>query len=168
MQAAVEFVFGAGRDLNPGQMAARAVSIFIITLLLVRLSGRRSFGQHGAFDACTTVLLGAILSRAVVGASPYWATVAAAAVLVLMHRLVGHASVRWEWFDRLVSGQERTLVAHGSIDGSQMQKALITQRDLREALRKKFGDEDKLSEVERVILERNGDMTVVARSSPRC
>jgi uncharacterized membrane protein YcaP (DUF421 family) len=62
-------IFGVGSELEPGQMAARAVVMFFVTLVLIRLSGRRSFGQRTAFDACTTVLLGAVLSRGLVGVS---------------------------------------------------------------------------------------------------
>ena len=58
---------------------------------MIRIAGRRSFGQKTPFDACTTVLLRAILSRAVVGASPFWSAVGATMALVVMHRAVGLA-----------------------------------------------------------------------------
>src|ERR1035437_8466696 len=99
-----ETLFGGGSDLSPLQMSLRAVAVFVLALALIRASGRRSFGQHRPFDACATVLLGAVLSRAVVGASPFWATMAAGTTLVLLHRAVGLASVRWAWFETLVSG----------------------------------------------------------------
>src|SRR6476469_6541865 len=104
MQSPIEFLFGEGPDLTYWQMAARAATVFVIALVLVRISGRRSFGQHSPFDACTTVLVGAILSRAVVGANPFWSTVCAATAIVLMHRLTGQASVRWPRFEALISG----------------------------------------------------------------
>ena len=78
----IHLVFGEGTDLEIWQMSIRGAVVFVVALVLIRASGRRSFGQHSPFDACITVLLGAVLSRAVVGASPFWATVAAAAVSV--------------------------------------------------------------------------------------
>jgi uncharacterized membrane protein YcaP (DUF421 family) len=155
--------FGEGPDLNAWQMSARAVLIFFIALVFIRISGRRSFGLHSPFDSCTTVLLGAILSRAVIGASPFLATVSAAAVLVILHRLIALASVHWGWFEKAVTGEEVLLVRNGKVDEDALKKALITHKDLDEAVRRKTGDED-LAKVEKVMLERNGDLTVVVRA----
>ena len=153
-------VFGEGPDLDSWQMAARAVVIFAIALALIRISGRRSFGQRSPFDACTTVLLGAILSRAVVGASPFLAVVAASAALAVMHRLVALANVHWPAFERLVNGSERELVREGKIDPHEMRAALISLEDLKEAVRKKLGEES-LARVQRAVLERDGGITIV-------
>jgi len=151
-------LFGEGSDLDVLQMSMRALAVFVLTLAMIRVSGRRSVGQHRAFDACTTVLLGAILSRAVVGASPFWPVMAAGAVIVLLHRIIALASLRWPWFEALVSGDKRELVRRGRRDDGQMRKALVTTRDLDEAVRKKSGDER--SPVDRAILERDGHITI--------
>ena len=39
-------LFGSGRDLDTLQMAARAAATFAGALVLIRISGRRSFGQR--------------------------------------------------------------------------------------------------------------------------
>jgi len=155
---ALRELFGDGTDLDPLQMALRALAVFVLTLTMIRMSGRRSIGQHRVFDACTTVLLGAVLSRAVVGASPFWATMAAGLTIVVLHRLVAMASVRWPWFESLISGDKRVLVHGGRRDEAEMRKALITPRDLDEAMRKRTGDETV--PLERAVLERDGEITV--------
>lgn len=157
----LDVLFGSGTDLNGLQMVDRAIAIFVLTLVMIRLSGRRSFGQGRPFDACTTVLLGAVLSRAVVGASPFGPTVLAGVAIVALHRLVGVASIRWAWFERLVSGDKRELVREGTRDVEQMRKGLITQKDLDEAVRSKTGDET--TPLARAVLERDGTVTVRPR-----
>ena len=156
----IETLFGADTDLNLVQMSVRAATIFIVALALIRLSARRSFGLHSPFDSCTTVLLGAILSRAVTGTSPFFPTLAAATMLVVMHRLAGIASQRWRWFDLFVGGKEIVLVRDGQKDERALRKALVTEMDLEEAIRKKTGTEE-LSQVRRAVLERNGEITVI-------
>lgn len=159
----IETLFGSGSDLTALQMSLRAVSVFILTLGFIRASGRRSFGQRRPFDACTTVLLGAVLSRAVVGASPFWATMAAGATIVLLHRAVAMASLQWEWFETLISGNKIELADRSGRIQKQMRKGLITKRDLDEAVRKKTGDEG--ARIERAVLERDGQITVKAKES---
>lgn len=160
MNDLLSMLFGEGAELTVWQMAARALAIFLIALALIRISGRRSFGQRSPFDACTTVLLGAILSRAVVGASPFFSVVAAATTLVVMHRLIALANLRWPAFERIVNGTERELVHHGRRDPQAMRAALISEKDLEEAVRKKLGNA-QLGEIERAVLERDGEITVV-------
>ena len=161
MQALIRTLFGEGEHLDALQMTLRAAATFVLTLSMVRISGRRSIGQHRAFDFCIAVLLGSVLSRAVVGASPFWPTMSAGAALVLLHRAVAMASLRWPWFESLVSGDKRELVRDGRRDQREMDKALITPRDLDEAVRKKVGDEGV--PIERAVLERDGRITVKAQ-----
>jgi hypothetical protein len=42
----IALILGEGTNLNAGQMAVRAPVVFFITLALIRVSGRRSFGQR--------------------------------------------------------------------------------------------------------------------------
>lgn len=86
-------LFGEGKDLNALQMGDRAFVMFFITLFLIRLAGMRAFGQKSAFDTIIVIMVGAILSRAVTGASAFFPTVIAGAVLAVVHRLLALISV---------------------------------------------------------------------------
>lgn len=159
---AMLWLFGEGQDLRWWHMATRGAAMFLVLLVLIRVSGRRSFGQGNAFDAALTVMLGAILSRVVVGASPVWPTVCGGAAVAVLHRLVGLASVHWPAFDRLVSGANRELMRDGHPDRTALRKGLITDCDLMDAVRKKTGREDWAG-VHRAVLERDGSITVVPK-----
>ena len=159
MEDLLRTVFGEGTGLTLTQMSLRAAIVFLAALPMIRIAGRRSFGQHSAFDACIAVLLGALLSRAVVGASPFIATLGAAVVLVALHRLVAWWGVQSPRFERIVTGRERVLVDGGTKDEAAMRAALISERDLRAAMRKRFGDDD-LARLERATLERDGEVSL--------
>jgi uncharacterized membrane protein YcaP (DUF421 family) len=159
-------LFGAGSELAPGQMALRGIAIFFVTLALIRISGRRSFGRHAPFDACVTVLIGATLARALVGASPFLATVCAALAVVLMHRLIGLACVRWARVEDVLSGREIEVVRDGRVDERAMRRGLVSRHDLREAIRRARGGEDERA-VARAVLERNGELTIVLEPTAR-
>ena len=153
-------LIGVSENLGWAAMALRAFIVFFLTLIFLRIAGRRSFGQGNAFDMCLMVLLGAILSRAVVDASSLIATFAAAAVIVLLHRGIATLAIHSPWIDQLVNGAERELVRDGNINARQMEAGLICARDLEVALRKKGGAQTMQS-VHQAILECNGEITIV-------
>jgi uncharacterized membrane protein YcaP (DUF421 family) len=155
-----EDYFGASDDLGILPMMVRAVVIFISTLVFLRIAGRRSFGQTTAFDLCVTVLLGAVLSRAIVGASPMFPTLAAGAILVLAHRLIAILAARWKILDVLINGKERVLIENGRKNQKEFRSALTSDKDIEQAIRKRLGDAD-MDAVMRAVLERNGEITIV-------
>ena len=77
----IKELFGSGEHLTALQMAVRAFIMFFITLALIRFGGMRIFGKKTAFDNILVIMLGAILARGVVGASPFFSTVAASAAI---------------------------------------------------------------------------------------
>lgn len=99
-------IFGIGKDLSVLQMTDRALVVFIIALVLIRISGRRSFGLHTPLDNIITIVLGAVLSRAIVGASDFMPVIASSAILVLVHRLFAWLMVRYSIFSKLITGKK--------------------------------------------------------------
>jgi hypothetical protein len=90
-------------QLSAGQMALRALLTFVVTIAVVRLGDKRLFGKGTAFDIIVAIMIGSIMSRAVTGSSPLFATWVAGAVLVGLHWLLAasrydqHQSLRLPW-----------------------------------------------------------------------
>ncbi|MGB7196431.1 MAG: YetF domain-containing protein [Collimonas pratensis] len=160
----LERMIGTSSDLSILQMSLRAILVFALTLILLRLSGRRSLGHRNAFDLCITVLLGAVLSRAIVGASPFLPTLCAGAIIVLLHRAIALLSIWSISFEKIVSGSVRILVENGRVNRHQMLAGLISNTDLLEAINKKTG-QPELCSAEKIVLERNGEITVTPAKS---
>ena len=159
-------LFGEGKDLTALQTAMRAVVVFFATLVFIRISGRRSFGQRSPFDYVVAILLGATLSRVIVGASPVVPTLAAALVIVLIHRALAWCCVRSPRLESLVVGVEREVYRDGQFNSRQMSAALITRTDVFEAARHELHALD-LHDVHAAILERNGQMSLIRKGANR-
>ena len=157
----VQILIGSGTELNPLQMVCRAILIFAAALVLMRASGRRTFGQHTAFDICVTVLLGAVLSRAVVGASPFWPTLASGAAIALLHRLLAILCVRVPAVESWLAGEPVEIARGGAVDAQAMRDALVSLKDLRKELRKHAGHDD-VRRLKRAVLERDGSISIAA------
>jgi len=154
--------FGEGKDLDSLQMAMRAVAVFFAALILIRISGRRSFGQRSPFDYVVAILLGATLSRVIVGASPAIPTFVASLMIVLLHRALAWSCVRSRWLESLVVGVEREVYKDGQFNSRQMYAALITRTDVFETARQELNSLD-LEDVQSAILERNGQVSLIRK-----
>lgn len=159
-------IFGEGEHINVWQMSARAFVIFILTIVLIRISGRRSFGMKSPFDNTITILLGAVLSRAVVGASPFFSTLAAALVLVAMHRMVSWSTRRSRPLERFLKGHELVLYKDGQIIEHNMSRALLSESELLAAVRT-LGHETKLENIERAYLETSGRVSIILKDESK-
>jgi uncharacterized membrane protein YcaP (DUF421 family) len=157
-------IFGEGKDLSSFQMGMRAAAVFFASLVAVRISGRRSFGQRSSFDYVVAVLFGATLSRVIVGASPAIPTVIASLVIVSLHRVLAWACVHSRRLESLVVGVERELFRDGSFNERQLSEALITRADVLETVRKELGTQS-LEGVSIAILERNGEISLIKKET---
>ena len=155
-------IFGEGKDLTCLQMSCRGVAIFIISLVLIRLSGRRSFGIRTPLDNIILILLGGILSRAVTGASPFLPIIVTSTLLVLLHRLLGHLITRSRLAGSLIEGEKITLFQNGEFIKENMDKALVCIEDVLQGIRK-AALTDRMGEIDTVYMERNGEISVIKK-----
>jgi uncharacterized membrane protein YcaP (DUF421 family) len=158
----INLLFGQGEHLNPLQMACRVLVIYLIALLWIRVAGRRAFGRLSTFDNVISILLGAILSRAVVGASPFLSIIVAGLVLVLLHRLVAWLCVVSHEIGKVIKGEPKSLYSNGKINKKNMNAHLVTHNDLMEEVRLEI-HEYSLDNVEEIFIERNGEMSVIKK-----
>lgn len=156
-------IFGEGKDLNALQMSSRGIVVFMLTLLLIRISGRRSFGVRTPLDNIIAILLGAILSRAVVGASDFLPVIVCCFVIVLLHRLFGWLIAHNQKFGRFVEGQKIKLYSDGRFMDDHLKRALICKEDLMQGVRKSALTED-MDQIDKVYIERNGDISAIRKA----
>jgi uncharacterized membrane protein YcaP (DUF421 family) len=151
-------LFGEGKDLNTLQMCDRGIVIFIIALILIRISGRRSFGLKTPLDNIISILLGGVLSRAVVGVSPFVPTVVACLAIVCIHRLLGWIIVRNDSVGRFLEGHRILLFDEGRFINAHLKRGQVGKEDVMQEVRKSALTED-LSKVDKIYLERNGNIS---------
>jgi len=146
-------IFGEGKDLTVLQMSSRGVVMFFIALALIRVSGRRSFGVRAPLDNIITISLGAVMSRAIVGASAFLPVVVCCFVIVLLHRLFGWLISRSKLLGRLIEGEKIILFENGIFIDSHMKKALVGKEDVMQGVRRAASTED-MSKITNITLTR--------------
>jgi uncharacterized membrane protein YcaP (DUF421 family) len=159
-------IFGDGKDLSCLQMSCRGIIVFFIAFVLIRISGRRSFGLRTPLDNIIAVLLGAILSRAVVGASAFLPVIVTCFVIVLLHRLISWLVIRHKKFGNWIEAKHTILYENGHFIKENLQKALAREEDAMQGVRKS-GLTDDLSLIEKIYMESNGEISVVRKDIKR-
>jgi uncharacterized membrane protein YcaP (DUF421 family) len=152
-------LFGVENHLTLFQECARAVLIFSYGLLLLRLSGRRTFGHWSALDVILSIIIGSALGRAMTGSASLPGTMAAAAVMSALHVVVAHSTVRSQMLSRVIEGHAVTLVNFGQVDRDACRRHMISQSDLEGALRQE--GLDGLDNVKRMTLEPSGKLCII-------
>jgi uncharacterized membrane protein YcaP (DUF421 family) len=142
------------------QVSVRGVVVFIATLVMVRLSSKRSLAEKTAFDAVLVVILGSMLSRAVNGSAAFLPTLGSGFVLVLLHRLFGITAYYSHAFGILLKGKPTVLVRNGSLERNNMFWNHISEHDLQEDMRLEAKTED-LSKIKTARVERSGDISFI-------
>src|SRR6185312_7956409 len=153
-------IFGQGKDLTALQMSCRGIVVFIIALLLIRISGRRSFGIRSPLDNIIIILLGAILSRAVVGASAFVPVIVACLVIVVFHRFVGWLIANSRFFARLIESDKIILFEKGKYLHHNLKRVQLTEEDVMQGVRKSALTED-LNKIGHIYIERNGEISAI-------
>ncbi len=150
------------QDITWWQMAARAVTVFAFAVLLLRIFFSRVFGRFSAMDTTVAILLGSTLSRALTGNARFVPSIIAAALLMVLHAVLVWATSRHPALSRLVKGREKRLIAGGMMQREEMERAGISEDDLREALRMRIGA-TRFEGIEAAYLERNGSISFVRK-----
>ena len=63
-------------ELTAWQMGLRAMIVYIIGVVLIRLGEKRFIGKFSAFDVIVAIMIGSVLSRAIRGARASWCRMA--------------------------------------------------------------------------------------------
>jgi uncharacterized membrane protein YcaP (DUF421 family) len=152
------------KDLSLVQVSLRGVVIFLLTLIMVRLSSRRSLAEKTAFDAILLVILASVLSRAINGSAGFFTSIGCSFVLVFFHRFFSWLGCRSHAFGKLIKGSPAIIIENGRLQRDVMRRNLISDHDLEEDLRLDAQTED-VAKIKIARLERSGDVSFIKANS---
>lgn len=151
--------YAKAQELTPVQGIVRALLVYIVLIVIVRLGKKRFLGQATALDVILVIMIGSTASRAIVGNAPLFVALAAVVALVAFHWLISLISRDWPLFGGLVKGSATPIIKDGRI--LHMSAAHMSPDDLDEDLREK-GIADP-ADVAEARLERDGKLSVIKK-----
>jgi uncharacterized membrane protein YcaP (DUF421 family) len=152
-------------DATAVQLCVRAVLLFLFGVACIRITGRRTFSQATPLDIIVALVVGSNISRAMTGKAPFFPSLAATLLLVILHRAVAMAALKWGWLALWVKCSPIVLVKDGAADHRAMFAHGIGDTDLEESLR--MEQVEHVSDVRLATLESGGKISVVPRRPSR-
>jgi len=146
----------------------RAAAVYVVCLMLVRVTGKRTVGQFTPFDLLVVVLLGTAVQNSLIGDdTSLLGGLILAATLLGLNWAVGRLSARSRRFDRYVEGVPVVLVRRGHLFRDQLRRQALSDRDF--AIARRSAGYATLADIELAVLETSGEITFIgsrARASP--
>ncbi|GAB5377633.1 MAG: DUF421 domain-containing protein [Acuticoccus sp.] len=143
-----------------------AVAGYAALVVLLRISGKRTLSDMNAFDFVVTVALGSILATTILNSTVALAEgIAALVTLVALQALVALLAARSRAVRKAVKSEPTLLVRHGTLLVDAVRAARLSEAEILAAIR--ASGEADLAGVAAVVLETNGDLSVIPQRADR-
>lgn len=140
----------------------RALVVYVLVMVLMRLSGKRAVGQFTPFDLVLLILLGNAVQNGINGGDNSLTGAAImASTLIAVNYLVALATARSRLAERLVEGEPVVLARDGRVFDHVLRRELISQHDFEEAMR--MNAVDDVNQIALALLETNGHITILKK-----
>lgn len=137
---------------------------YIILIVFLRVSGKRTLSKMNAFDFIVTIALGSSLATVALNKNVALADGALAfLLLVFLQYIITWISVRKSEFKNLITSQPILLLYKGRLLKDMLKKERVTMEELQMVARK-AGMED-LEKIDAIVMETTGDLVVIQNLS---
>ena len=139
------------------------VLAYVALVALLRVSGKRTLTKLNAFDLIVTVALGSTLATVLLTKDVALSEgVFALSLLIGLQYLVTWSSIQLPWFRNLIRSEPTVLLHRGKLQRQALHRERITEGEVLAAVR--AAGQATVEEVEAVVLETDGSMSVVPSS----
>ena len=140
----------------------RGVVVYVMVMVLVRISGKRAVGQFTPFDLVLLILLGNAVQNGINGGDNSLTGAAVmATTLIVLNYAIAYLAAKHRSVEKLVEGVPVVLARDGKCYSEVLRRELVSHDDFEEALRN--CGVRHLDEVEIALLETNGKISVVPK-----
>jgi uncharacterized membrane protein YcaP (DUF421 family) len=141
----------------------RGAAIYVVLLIIVRLSGRRTLAQMTAFDLVLILICAETTQQALL-ADDFSLTNAVILIVTLFTLDIGLSYLKgfWPVAEKVLDGVPTILVTDGKPDDRALKRSRVDVEDIMQAAREKQGLE-RLDQIKYAVLEAGGDINIVPK-----
>ncbi len=144
----------------------RAIVLYIIVLVVMRLMGKREISQLEPFELVISIMIADLASIPMTETGvPLTRGVIPILGLLVMHLLISVLNLKSSLARKVICGKPSILIYRGKINESVLKKERFTINELEERLRGK--EIFNIGDVEYAILETSGEVSVIQKPNKR-
>lgn len=144
----------------------RAIVLYIIVLIVMRMMGKREIGQLQPFELAIAIMIADLASIPMTDTGiPITNGIIPILGLLIMHLLISIISMKSSIARGIISGKPAILIYRGKINEQALRKERFTINELQERLRD--NNIFNLGDVEYAILETSGQINVIQKPNKR-
>ncbi|MGF1523269.1 MAG: DUF421 domain-containing protein [Leptolyngbyaceae cyanobacterium] len=133
---------------------------YLIVIVLLRLSGKRTLSKWNAYDFVVTVAYGSILATLILSQeTSLLQGLLGLGILLLLQFVLDQLTNRFNLVQRWINAQPTLLLLKGEFKSEALSKERVTEAEIRAAVRAKGIISLKL--IEAVVLETDGSFSVI-------
>ena len=144
----------------------RAIVLYIIVLIVMRLRGKREIGQLQPFELAISIMIADLASIPMSETGiPISNGIIPILGLLVMHLIISMLNIKSTKEREIICGKPSILIFRGKIDEKVLKKERFTINELEERLRD--NNIFNIGDVEYAILETSGQVTVIPKPNKR-
>ncbi|MBZ4034247.1 DUF421 domain-containing protein [Flavobacterium sp. 17A] len=143
--------------------AVTTVTAFLTLFLFVRISGKRTLAKLNAFDFIVSIALGSTLSDIMLATIPVTEGAVVLLLIILLQYIFAWLARSSAQMEKIINTEPRIVFYDSRFIEKTMVAETITKEEIYSAIR--AAGIDQISEVRAVVMELNGTLSVVKKSS---
>ena len=145
--------------------ALRGIVIYLTLLFMLRLTGKRSFGEMSAFDVVVLILVGSLMRTSIIGSdTSFFGGIIAVTGILAADRAMAWICTRSEFANRLLEGWPSILARNGRRSPEALRRCNLPEAVFERALHA-AGLENEATVIT-ARLEPNGRITLIREHRP--
>src|SRR4051812_17575365 len=149
--------------ISPFDLILRAVLVYLVIVVLLRISGKRQLGQMGATEFVAILLISNAVQNSMNGGDNsliggLWLSL----ILIVLSTMISYLTYRNRFFSRLFEGTPTLLIHNGKLLAKHLRHERLSENELRGLLRKQ--GVHNFHDVQTAILEADGTLSLTRMS----
>jgi uncharacterized membrane protein YcaP (DUF421 family) len=139
----------------------RALLVYILLFIILRMAGKRTLGEMTAFDLVLLLIISEAVQNALLnGDHSITGSTLVVLTLVFTDVMVSLGTNKYRLFDSVINGIPLIVLENGKPILDRMKKARLQEDDILEAARKTQGLES-MDQIKYAVLEKDGSISII-------